>query len=122
MTETEKHSVIVVKGPKGVGKSSALVGMLANYSLCEIPAILLTQDSLKSPLSTFSYLIKVAERFNLGKNAYHILLKHICVLFDLILINEFKKVLYERSVDCLNYGLQFYLGMHALKASLLAKG
>ena len=76
----EKHSVVVVKGPKGVGKSSALVGMLANYSLCEIPTILLTQDSLKCPSSTFSYLKKVAERFNLGKNAYHTAKTYLCVI------------------------------------------
>lgn len=64
---TEDHSAILLKGPKGIGKSSALVGMLANYSLGEIPAILLTQDFFKQPQST---LDKVAEWYNLGKNMH----------------------------------------------------
>ena len=45
LSMAQKSSVIVVKAPKGIGKSSSLIGLLASCSVSRKPAILLTQDS-----------------------------------------------------------------------------
>ena len=72
LSMAQKEQKIVVKGPKGVGKSSSLLGMLANCSVRGKPAIMLTQDSFKCPSSTYTYLKEIAKQLHLplSKNAY----------------------------------------------------
>lgn len=70
LLEMTKHeSIIVIKGPKGIGKSTSLVGLLAYHSLRNIPTLLITHNSFLLPRETVSYLKDVKQRYKLGKNA-----------------------------------------------------
>ena len=60
--------VVVISDPKGVGKSSSLIGIMAQFSVTSKPAILLTQHSLKYKNATLQYLDKFEERFKIGED------------------------------------------------------
>ena len=59
----DKDSGVVLKGPKGSGKSHSLIGVMAMYSYLNKPCILLTQQSVVNKQDTLTYLINLQKHY-----------------------------------------------------------
>ena len=57
--EERLDNTIVIRGPKGVGKSFSLVGLFAEYSMLKKKCLIFTQNSMKFRKRTIQYLSKL---------------------------------------------------------------